>query len=130
MLGHVAQRRVEVEEPNCGEDLLVLGQLHTRFLRGRGADRVDRREDGHDLAAVDAALLVQLVDDRVVGGLVVAVADVGDVADRIEVDVGDAELDVVLRHARRRRRIAIEIAPKTKPSTTSGASTFRMFSPQ
>ena len=98
----VAQRGVVEEEAHDREHLLVLGELQARFLRRRGAERVDLGERRNELAAADAATLVEVVDHGVVALLVVAVTDVGDTPDRLEVDVGDTELDLVLGHTRRR----------------------------
>ena len=96
-----AQHRVAQEEAGDGEDLVVLGELEARLLRALGADGVDRREDRFDLAAVDATPGVDVVDHGVERGLVVTVVDAGDVRDRLEVDVADAQLDRVVGDARR-----------------------------
>ena len=85
------------------EDVLVLGELEARCL-GRGrAGRVDRGEHRLELAAVDAAVGVDVVDQRLVRGLVVAEVVVeADASQRLGVDVGDADLDRVVGDARRR----------------------------
>ena len=59
-------------------------------------------DDRLDRAPVDAAVGVDVVDEDLVRRLVVAVVEGGDVAERLEVDVLDADLDRVVGHARRR----------------------------
>ena len=66
---------------------------------GFGADRVHRGEHRLDRASVDAAVGVDVVDHRAVGEFVVTVVQAGDVADRLEIDVRDADLDRVVGDA-------------------------------
>ncbi len=96
----VAERRVVDHEAEDGEDPEVLGQAG---CRPRPTESVpigrDRGELQLELAAVDATRRVDVVGDRLVGRLVVAVVDVDDVAERLEVDVGHAERDRVVGDA-------------------------------
>ena len=67
-----AEHRVGEEEADDDEHVLVLGQLDALRLGRRRAGRVDRGEDRLELAAVDAAVGVDVVEQRLVHGLVVA----------------------------------------------------------
>src|SRR5438309_885785 len=80
---------------------LTLLRFRARFLSGHGPERLDGRERRFHRPTVDPALLVQVSDHRFVDLLPVAEVDVDDVTEGREVDVGDAEVDLVLRHARR-----------------------------
>ena len=103
VLGDEAQWGIVQEEAHDGEHVVVLGELQTGLLRGRSAERVHLREHGNELATVHTPVLVQVIDHGAIGLLVVAVADVRDAPDRLEVDVGDADLDLVRGHPWRRR---------------------------
>ena len=48
------------------EHVVVLGERRAQRERGRGHDRAERLVDGHDLAAGDAAVRVDVVDERLV----------------------------------------------------------------
>ena len=67
-----AQHGVVEEEADDDEDVLVLGQLDALLLGRRRVGRVDRGEDRLDLAAVDAAVGVDLVEQGLVARLVLA----------------------------------------------------------
>ena len=93
--------RVGEEEAGDDEDVLVLGELDALGLARRGDRRVDRREDRLDLAAVDAAVGVDVVEQGLVDGPVVAEVEVEARRDqRLHVDEGDPDLDRVIGDAR------------------------------
>ncbi len=88
------------EEPGHEEDVVVLGELQAGGLGAGGVGRVDRREHGLDLAAVDAAVGVDVGHERLVDRYVRAEVVVEpDRLERLGVDVGDADLDGVVGDA-------------------------------
>ena len=97
-----AQHRVVEEEPDRDEDLLVSAELEAHLL-GRVADRVDRLDHEIDLPPVDPALVVDLLDERLVALLVLAEPDVdAGCLHRGFVHEGHTDLDRGRRDARRR----------------------------
>jgi hypothetical protein len=94
----VAQCVVRIEEPEYGEDFVVLGQLGAGSGRRGCPDRVDGHDVWDDLAAIHAAVSVHPIDDRLVRRVVVAMVDVHDVVHGLEINVRDAEPDRIRRH--------------------------------
>ena len=104
VLARHAELRVtrEVDEgAEDGEHLVVLGRRGAHAQRARLAPRdgAVRLEDGLDHAAVDAAVVVDVVDERAVGVFLVDADLVDEVLDAVEVDERDRDLDRVLAHA-------------------------------
>ena len=98
-----AQDGIVQEEPGDEEDVVVFGELDARGVGRRGPGRVDRREDELELPPVDAAVGVDVIGQRLIGGLVVAQVEVeADCGQRRRVDVVDADLDRVVGDAGRR----------------------------
>ena len=93
-------RRV-VERPDHGEHVVVVGERRAGRERVGARDRDVLLVDGHDLAARDAAVLVDVVDERLVDLLLVQpdLGEVGYVLDAVEVDERDPELDRGRGHA-------------------------------
>jgi hypothetical protein len=108
MLLGEAELRVSVrvvEGTDRGEDLVVVGQRRTGGLLGREVDRAIRLEDGHELAPVDSALRVDLVDEDLVRLLLVGLDGVDELLDTREVDHHDPDLDLLRADARAERGV-------------------------
>ena len=85
----------EVDEvPEHREDLVVLGELRAQRDAPAALPIGQKRvEHGDDLAAVDAALVVDVVDVRLVVLVLVDADRVDELLDAVEVDERDADLD-------------------------------------
>jgi hypothetical protein len=82
-----------LEEAKHGEHFVVFGQLRARRRGCGSSERIHGGEHGDDLAAVDSALGVDLIEQGLVGHLVVAGIDVDDVTYCGYVSVGNSDLD-------------------------------------
>ena len=85
-------RRV-VKAPDNREHVVVLGERRTRGERLRTLHRADLLVVGHDLAAVDPAVLVDVVDVVAPHRLLIDIDGVDVALDALVVDERDAQLD-------------------------------------
>ena len=105
MGGHRADHGIGEEEAHGDEDVLVLGQADTGLLGRRRTVRVDGSEHRLDLSAVDPTVLVDLIEQGVVAALDVTEVELeADGLERLDVDIGDTDLDGVVGDPRRRAR--------------------------
>ena len=102
MQGDVTERIVALEETRHGKHLVVLSEGSACRLRRSAPHGDDPFEVWLDLAAIDAAVLVDVVDHCLVGSRVIALIEpVHELLNRGEVNPGDPELDGGARDADR-----------------------------